>query len=73
MIDYQALIRRWQGGDLDAWAQVLPAQIAAGLSQQRFGDLARWLQALADLPMLQADHIHLNLSLIHISEPTRPY
>ena len=67
MIDYQALIRRWQGGDLDAWAQVLPAQIAAGLSQQRFGDLARWLQALADLPMLQADHIHLNTDRVGAS------
>ncbi len=60
MIDYQALIDRWQGGAMDAWAQLLPEQLAAGLSPQRYGDLPRWLQILADLPDIAPDHIRLD-------------
>ena len=60
MIDYQPLIGRWQGGDMDTWAQLLPDQIARGLSTRRYGDLPRWLQVLADLPDLQPDHITLD-------------
>ena len=59
MIDYSPLIDRWRGGDLDAWAQLLPEQIARGLSTQRYGDLPRWLQVLQDLPSLTADDIAL--------------
>lgn len=59
MIDYQPLIARWLGGDLDAWARLLPDQIARGLSRERYGDLDKWLQALAALPDLQADNIQL--------------
>jgi tRNA (mo5U34)-methyltransferase len=60
MIDYLPLIERWRDGELDRWAQLLEEQVARGLSQQRYGDLARWLTALDTLPNLQADHIHLN-------------
>ena len=45
MIDYQPLIERWRGGDLDAWARLLPDQLARGLSPQRYGDLQRDLGA----------------------------
>lgn len=59
MIDYQPLIDRWLGGELDAWARLLPDQVARGLSRERYGDLEKWLQALAALPDLQADNIQL--------------
>ena len=52
MIDYQTLIQRWRGGDLDAWARLLPDQLARGLSQERYGDLSRWLELLRQLPDL---------------------
>ena len=42
MINYQTLIDRWQDGELAAWSEQLAAQIDAGLSRQRYGDLARW-------------------------------
>ena len=52
-MDYQPLIERWQADDaLARWAQVLPEQLAANLSHQRYGDLAGWLEALANLPDL---------------------
>jgi tRNA (mo5U34)-methyltransferase len=70
MIDYQPLIKRWQGGDLNAWAQVLEEQIAQGLSQQRYGDLSRWMESLGQLPDIQADSLQLNASSVGASTTT---
>jgi tRNA (mo5U34)-methyltransferase len=66
-MDYQPLIARWQDSELDRWAQQLEQQVANGLSHERYGDLARWLQALQELPTLQADAIHLNSSRVGAS------
>ena len=63
-MDYAQLLQRWQGGDLDRWVQLLPAQLEQGLSHQRYGDLARWLQALADLPDIPVERIDLNTSRV---------
>jgi tRNA (mo5U34)-methyltransferase len=59
-MDYQPLIDRWNGGILDRWARKIPGQLEKGLSQQRYGDLARWLQVLADLPELTAELVTLD-------------
>ncbi len=59
VIDYQPLIERWRDSDLDAWARQLPQQIAKGLSHQRFGDLRRWLDALENLPAIEAAGVEL--------------
>jgi tRNA (mo5U34)-methyltransferase len=59
MIDYQPLLRDWEGGALERWAQCLPEQIKAGMSTRRYGDLQRWLDALAALPSLRADSVQL--------------
>jgi tRNA (mo5U34)-methyltransferase len=64
VIDYQPLIERWRGGDLDAWARLLPDQVAQGLSPQRYGDLSRWLEVLRQLPDLPVDHIRLDDSRV---------
>ena len=66
-MDYQPLIDRWTGGELDRWAQQLQQQVASGLSQQRYGDLPRWLAALQALPELQPDAIHLNTARVGAS------
>ncbi|MCR9186060.1 MAG: tRNA 5-methoxyuridine(34)/uridine 5-oxyacetic acid(34) synthase CmoB [Halieaceae bacterium] len=51
MIDYGPLIDRWQqDAQLAPWAERLHAQIASGLAVERYGDLPRWLEALAALP-----------------------
>jgi tRNA (mo5U34)-methyltransferase len=67
VIAYQALISRWHEDELAPWAEQLPEQIAAGMSQQRFGDLPRWLAALDALPDLQPDQILLNASRVGAS------
>jgi tRNA (mo5U34)-methyltransferase len=66
-MDYRPLITHWQDGEMARWATLLEQQIAAGLCQERFGDLARWLQALQDLPRLQADSIELDTSRVGAS------
>ena len=67
MIDYQILIDRWQNGDMGRWADILPAQIERGLSHKRYGDLARWQQALDALPDIVADKITVNDSRVGAS------
>ena len=67
MIDYQALVDHWQGGDMSPWADILPGQIERGLSHKRYGDLARWQQALNALPDVVADKITLNDSRVGAS------
>lgn len=60
MIDVAALQRRWAKSALTAWAELLPEQIATGLSVTRFGDLPRWQEALNALPQIDASEISLN-------------
>ncbi len=50
MIDYSNFIHDITPSRLRRWAEVLPKQIEAGLSTQRYGDLPGWLDALASLP-----------------------
>ena len=70
MINYQPLIDHWQGGDLDRWAQLLEQQISQGMCPRRYGDLARWLQVLDDLPPLPAARVQLDSSRVGAtSEP----
>jgi tRNA (mo5U34)-methyltransferase len=64
MIDYQPLIDLWRGGELDAWAETLPGQIERGLSKKRYGDLARWQEALDNLPALTPDRFELDSASI---------
>ena len=61
MIDYGPLIDHWQqDAQLAPWAERLPAQIASGLAVQRYGDLPRWLEALAALPDITPTTRRLN-------------
>ena len=60
MIDYQPLIARWRGSPLGSWAARLDAQIEQGLSRRRYGDLPRWLEALAALPDIDVAERYLD-------------
>ena len=60
MLDYEPLVARWASTELDRWSQQLRAQVAAGLSPERYGDLPRWLQALKDLPAIDAAAVHID-------------
>ncbi len=66
-MDYPLLIDRWQSGDLSRWAELLPGQIDRGLSHKRYGDLARWQQAVDALPNIAVQRTTLNGSLVGAS------
>lgn len=56
---YQSLLQYLRDNELEAWAELLPQQIADGLSEKRFGDLPRWRQAFEQLPRTSPSHIEL--------------
>ncbi|MDQ2075565.1 tRNA 5-methoxyuridine(34)/uridine 5-oxyacetic acid(34) synthase CmoB [Marinimicrobium sp. ABcell2] len=60
---YQDLLDALPHTDLADWAAQLPKQLAAGLSEQRYGDLPKWRQSLAQLPDLQPSVVELDGSV----------
>ena len=62
------MLRLWQAGSRDGQRQIVPAAMGEMMSNGSPEQIARVTEAF--LPMKKLD---LVLSLIHISEPTRPY
>ncbi len=58
-INYDHLLAALTDTPLADWAKKLPEQIANGLSEKRFGDLAGWKASLAKLPTVSTKHIEL--------------
>lgn len=67
MIEVDTLCARWRDGPLARWAALLPEQVAAGLSEKRFGDIPRFQSALKALPEVAADAVTLNGSRVSVS------
>lgn len=64
MMDYHALLAALPHTPLAPWLPDLPAQIAAGLSEQRYGDLPGWKQALMQMPSVNASQIDLQRGVV---------
>ena len=64
MMDYHALLAALPHTPLAPWLPDLPAQIAAGLSEQRYGDLPGWKQALMQMPSVKASQIDLQRGVV---------
>lgn len=58
-INYDVLLDALKDSPLAGWAEQLPAQIASGLCEKRYGDLAGWKASLAKLPQVNATQIDL--------------
>lgn len=58
-INYDQLLDALNDSPLAIWAEQLPAQIAAGLCEKRYGDLAGWKQSLAKLPDVKSTQVTL--------------
>ncbi|MDF1691263.1 MAG: tRNA 5-methoxyuridine(34)/uridine 5-oxyacetic acid(34) synthase CmoB [Zhongshania sp.] len=69
MMDYRDFLATLsqQHPKLADWALQLPEQIAAGLSESRYGDLPRWKAALAALPALSPTSVQLDASRVGAS------
>lgn len=64
MMDYQSLLAALPHTPLAPWLANLPEQITAGLSEQRYGDLPGWKQALMEMPQIRASRIDLQQGVI---------
>lgn len=67
-MDISELLIEMQQGQLQSWAEQLPAQIAKGLNTRRYGDLPRWQAALAALPHVTPSSIELDIGCLRIGE-----
>ena len=67
-MNYSDLLSAISTGPLARWAEILPAQIAQGLSEERFGDLPGWKESLAKLPAINASELDL-ASAVRIGAP----
>jgi len=63
MIDYSELLASMADTKLAPWKTLLPQQIAAGLDEQRHGDLPRWRSALEQMPKVQSSETELSNSV----------
>lgn len=59
-IDYTALFSALENTPLAPWLETLPEQIAAGLNEERYGDLPDWKAALALLPQVNTQTLELD-------------
>jgi len=66
LIDYQPLVDRWRGGELDRWAACLQSDIAAQFHADRYGDLPGWLEALESLPDLTPADSDLDAAAVRV-------
>jgi tRNA (mo5U34)-methyltransferase len=64
LIDFLPLITAISDTKLKRWADIMPDQIAKGLSPARWGDLNEWQAVLKALPNLKASHIELKDEVI---------
>lgn len=67
MIDSDRLVAALRDHGLDAWADVVPRQLALALGERRHGDLDRWLATVAALPMPPVDQVSLDGAVITVS------
>jgi len=68
MINYDQLLRYLPETPLAAWSKSLPAQIADGLCEKRYGDLPAWKKTLALLPVIKSTQNTL-LDKVEIGAP----
>lgn len=49
---------------LESWTSILGKQIEQGLSEDAYGNLPKWREALAKLPVIKADNIYLDKDVV---------
>ena len=69
MIDYQPLYNTLLDAKADAWAKLLPQQLASAFDLTRHGTLAQWQTVIECLPKLTATHRLLDTNAVQIGRP----
>lgn len=68
-MDFKLFLDHLHLTGFESWATQLPEQIARGLSEQRYGDIPRWREALNALPELSPTERQLHQSRVGASGP----
>jgi len=68
MIFYQHFLDHLDDGPLATWADELPAQIASGISPERFGNIKKWQAVINQLPVFTTSSIDINTATLRIGE-----
>jgi tRNA (mo5U34)-methyltransferase len=61
---YQSLYELIADSELQPWLELMPQQVAAGLDENRYGDLPRWRRALSALPEVEPGQCDFNAPAI---------
>lgn len=62
--NYTPLFSRLQNTALAPWLETLPATIERHFNRERWGDLPRWLDCIAQLPVLEPESICLDADIV---------
>lgn len=58
-MDFSAFLKHFENTGLAPWLETIDSQIADGLNPERYGDIPRWREAIAQLPTIAADQVLL--------------
>ncbi|WP_262965254.1 tRNA 5-methoxyuridine(34)/uridine 5-oxyacetic acid(34) synthase CmoB [Methylobacter psychrophilus] len=68
MIDYQPLYNILLDAKADAWANLLPGQIASAFNTNKHGTLSQWQSAIKNLPELPTTHRLLDADAVQTGQ-----
>lgn len=66
-MNFDAFLSHFRDSPLEPWLATIEADINAGLSLKRYGDLPRWLESLRALPDLKPDQIALDRDTVTVA------
>lgn len=58
-MDFSAFLKHFENTGLAPWLETIDSQIADGLNPERYGDIPRWREAIAQLPTIAVDQVLL--------------
>ncbi|PVZ71554.1 tRNA 5-methoxyuridine(34)/uridine 5-oxyacetic acid(34) synthase CmoB [Pelagibaculum spongiae] len=67
IVDYSELYRQFDG-PLEAWKEILPAQLADAWDEKKNGNLKRWLPVFDTIPQIVAKNVDLNADWLKVGD-----
>lgn len=69
---FSAFLNHFENSGLAPWLETIELQIADGLNPDRYGDIPRWRESLAQLPPIRPDHISLSADAVTVDGTALP-
>ncbi len=65
-MNFEPFLQRFRNTPLEPWLESIGADLEAGLSISRYGDLPRWLESLTALPCIEAGSVDLDKDTVTV-------